>query len=101
MSRQQNTSTHAISVVKLAQRNIGNGKKGVRNASDYLEIWDDSDSITVVNAQKELRHPANGGITTRSSQYQGSKINYEYTKIVETGLKLKSNNLISPLISNT
>ena len=41
----------AISVVNLAQRNIGNGKKGFANASDYLETWDDSDSITTVNAQ--------------------------------------------------
>ena len=47
-----------ISVVKLAQRNIGKGKKGVANASDYFETWDDSDNITVVNAQKDLRHPA-------------------------------------------
>ena len=38
--------------------NIRNGEKGFANASDYLEIWDDSDSITAVNAQKELRHPA-------------------------------------------
>ena len=42
----------AISVVNLAQRNIENGKKGFANASDYLEAWDDSDSITAVNAQK-------------------------------------------------
>ena len=46
-----------ISVVKLAQMDIRNGKKGFANASDYLETWDDSDSITVVNAQKDLRHP--------------------------------------------
>ena len=25
-------------------------------ASDYLETWDDSDSITAVNAQKDLGH---------------------------------------------
>ena len=48
----------SISVVKLAQRNIGNRKKGFANASDYLETWDDSDSITTVNAQKDLRHLA-------------------------------------------
>ena len=29
-------------------------KKGFANASDYLETWDDSDSITAVNAQKRL-----------------------------------------------
>ena len=39
-----------ISVVNLAQRNIENGKKGFANASDYLETWDDLDSITAVNA---------------------------------------------------
>ena len=42
----------AISVVNLAQRNIENGEKGFANASDYLEIWDDSDSIMAVNAQR-------------------------------------------------
>ena len=53
-----------VSVVHLAQRNIGNRMKGVANASDYLETWDDSDNITTVNAQNDLRHPANCGITT-------------------------------------
>ena len=48
-----------VSLVNLAQRNIGNGKKGVANASDYLETWDDSDSITAVNAQKDWRHDTN------------------------------------------
>ena len=42
-------------MVELDQRNIGNGKKGFANASNYLETWDDSDSITAVNAQKDLR----------------------------------------------
>ena len=36
---------------------IRNRRKGFANASDYLETWDDSDSITVVNAQKDLRQP--------------------------------------------
>ena len=54
-----------ISVVNLAQRNIENEKKGFANASDYLETWDDLDSITAVNARKDFRHPANGGITTQ------------------------------------
>ena len=40
------------SVLNLAQRNLENGNKGFANASDYLETWDDSDSITAVNAQK-------------------------------------------------
>jgi hypothetical protein len=39
-------------VLNLAQRNIENGKKGFANASDYLETWDDSDNIAVVDAQK-------------------------------------------------
>ena len=41
-------------MVNLAQRNIGNGKNGFANASDYLETWDDSDNITAVNAQKRF-----------------------------------------------
>ena len=40
-----------ISVAELAQRDIGNRKKGFANASDYLETWDDSDNITAVIAQ--------------------------------------------------
>ena len=43
-----------FSVLNLAQKDIGNGKKGFANASDYLETWDDSDSITAVNAQKRF-----------------------------------------------
>ena len=57
MSRQQSTSTHRL-VINLAQLDIRNRRKGFANASDYLETWDDSDSITAVNAQKDLRHPA-------------------------------------------
>ena len=48
----------AISVLNLAQKDIGNWVGGFANASDYLETWDDSDIITAVNAQKDLRHPA-------------------------------------------
>ena len=48
----------AISVVNLAQKDIGNGKKRFANASDYVETWDDSDNIMAVNAQNDLRHPA-------------------------------------------
>ena len=46
-----------FSVLNLAQKDIENGKNGFANASEYLETWDDSDSITDVNAQKDLRHP--------------------------------------------
>ena len=45
-----------VSVVNLAQMNIENRNEGVANAPDYLETWDDSDIITTVNAQKDLRH---------------------------------------------
>ena len=43
-----------ISVVKLAQKDIGNWEEGFANALDYLETWDDLDSITAVNAQKKI-----------------------------------------------
>ena len=46
-----------ISVLNPAQKDIRYGRKGFVNASDCLETWDDSDSITIVNAQKDLRHP--------------------------------------------
>ena len=55
MSRQYSTSTHRLVWLNWP-KNIGNRKKGFANASDYLETWDDSDSITAVNAQKNLRH---------------------------------------------
>ena len=45
-----------VIVVDLAQGNFGNEKKGFANASDCLETWDDSDSITAINAQKDWRH---------------------------------------------
>ena len=57
MSR-QGAPQQTISVVNLAQRNIENGKKGFTNVSDCLETWDDSDNITAVNAQNDLRQPA-------------------------------------------
>ena len=41
-------------MVNLDQKDIRNGRKGFANASDYLETWDDSDSITAVNAQKRF-----------------------------------------------
>ena len=61
----------AISVVNLAQGNIENGKKGFANASDYLETWDDSDNITVVNAQKDLRESQKWWHSHTEAQYQG------------------------------
>ena len=82
-------------MVKLAQRNVGNGKKGVANASDYLETWDDSDNITDVNAQKVLRHPVKWWHNHLISQYQGSETNCQHTEVVETELRLESINPIS------
>ena len=78
----------AISVVNLAQGNIENGKKGFANASDYLETWDDSDSITAVNAQKNLRQSQKWWHNHSEAQYQGSEANYEHTEVVETELGL-------------
>ena len=43
-----------FSALNLAQKDIGNWEEGFANASDYLETWDNSDNITVVNAQKDL-----------------------------------------------
>ena len=61
-------------MVKLAQRDIENGRKGFANASDYLETWDDSDSITAVNAPKRFEtFTKNGGITTQKHNIKVSK----------------------------
>ena len=83
-------------MVNLSQRNIKNGKKGFANASDYLKTWDDSDSITTVNAQKDLRHPEKWWDNHSTSQYQGSE-----ASLVGTGLRLETNNPISLRISDT
>ena len=91
----------AISVVNLAQKDIRNGKKGFANASDYLETWDDSDSTTAVNAQKDLRHPAKWWHIHITSQYQSSEINCQHTEVVGTELGLESINPTSLRISNT
>ena len=39
------------SVLNLAQRDTKTEGRDFANASDYLETWDDSDSIAAVNAQ--------------------------------------------------
>ena len=58
----------------MAQNGIRNGRKGFANASDYLEIWDDSDSITAVNAQKRFEtFTKNGGITTQNHNIKVSR----------------------------
>ena len=88
-------------MVDLAQRDIGIGRKGFANASDYLKTWDDSDSITAVNAQNDLRHPAKWWHNHSTSQYQGSEASYEYMEVVGTELRLELNNPRQLRFSNT
>ena len=90
-----------INVVNMAQRSIESRKKGFANASDYLETWGDSDNITAVNAQKDLRNPAKWWHNHLTSQYQGSEINCQHTEVVGTELGLETINPISLEISNT
>ena len=88
-------------MVNQAREDIGNGKKGFANASDCLETWDDSDSITAVNAQNDLRHPAKWWHNHSTSQYQGSKASYEHMEVVGTELRLELNNPRQLRFSNT
>ena len=60
-------------MVNLAHGNIGNRRKGFANASDYLETWDDSDSITAVNAQRIGDMLQNGGIATQKHNIKVSR----------------------------
>ena len=85
----------------LTKKDIGNRKKGFANASDYLVTWDDSDSITAVNAQKELIHPAKWWHNHSTTSYQGSETSYEHKKVVDTELRLESINPTGLRISNT
>ena len=66
-----------------------------------VETWDDSDNITAVNAQNDLRHPAKWWHNHSTTQCQGSEINYQHTEVVGTELRLKSINPMSLWISNT
>ena len=79
----------------MAQKDIGNGKKRFANASDYVETWDGSDSITAVNARNDLRHHAKWWHNHSTTQYQGSEINCQHTEVVGTELRLETNNHIS------
>ena len=85
----------------LTKKDIGNGKKGFANASDYLVTWGDSDNITAVIAQKDLRQPAKWWHNHSTSQTQGSEASYEHMEVVETKLRLEFTHLISLRISNT
>ena len=78
-----------------------NKKEEFANASDNLETWDDLDSITAVNAQKDLRHPAKWWHNHSTSQYQSSGINGQHTEVVGTELRLKLNNPRQLRFSNT
>ena len=59
-------------------------------ASDYLETWNDSDSITAIIAQKDLRQSQNGGITTQEHNIKVSRSTVNMQKIVGTELRLES-----------
>ena len=73
-------------MVNLAHGNIGNRRKGFANASDYLETWDDSDSITAIIAQKDLRQSQKWWHNHSEAQYQNLEINNNHTE-VETDLR--------------
>ena len=61
-------------MVNLAQRDIETGGRDFANASDYLETWDDSDSITAINAQKRFETCyKNGGIATQKHNTKVSR----------------------------
>ena len=56
-----------ISVIKLAEKDIENGRKRFANASDYVETWHDSDSIYGCKCSKRFETSCkNGGITTQN-----------------------------------
>ena len=88
-------------MVNLAPKDIRIGKEGFENASDYLETWDDSDNITAVNAQNDLRHPAKWWHNHSTSQYQGSEASYEHMEVVGTKLRLELNSTRQLCFSNT
>ena len=88
-------------MLNLAQKDIRNGRNGFADASDYLETWDDSDSITAVNAQNDLRHHATWWHNHSTSQYQGSEASYEHMEVVGTELRLELNNPRQLWFSNT
>ena len=55
-----------LSVLNLTQKDIRNMEIFFANASECLETWDNSDNITVVNAQKRFWDILqNGSITTQ------------------------------------
>ena len=63
------------SVLNLAQRDAKTEGKDFANASDYLETWNDSDSITAVNAQKRFETFTKWWHNHSEARYQGFEIN--------------------------
>ena len=51
------------------------GGRNFANASDYSEMWGDSDSITAIIAQKDLRQSQKWWHNHSEAQYQGFEIN--------------------------
>ena len=88
-------------MVELAQKDIENRKKEVANASDYLETWDDSDSITAVNAHKKIWDIHKDLHSHLTTSYQGSGSTDNILKVVETELRPGTKNPKILRISNT
>ena len=76
------------------------GHLKARNNAKALEFLGDSDSITDVNAQKKIQDIHNSLQNHSTTSYQGSGSTDNILKVVETELKLESNNPISLRISN-
>ena len=62
-----------VSMVDLAQRNFGMVRRDLQMHQTILETWVDSDNITAVNAQKDLRHHAKWWHNHSTTSYQGSE----------------------------
>ena len=90
-----------FSALNLARKDIGNWEEGFANASDYLQTCVHSDNIAAIKAQEDLRYPAKWWHNHSESQYQGSGINCQHMEVVETELRLETNNPTSLRISNT
>ena len=60
----------------------------IASASDYLETWNDSDSITAVNAQKKIWDIHKDLHSQLTASYQGSGSTDNILKVVETELRL-------------
>ena len=88
-------------MANLAQRNIETGRKDLQIASDCIETWDDSDSITAISAQKRFETFTKWWHNHSEARYQGFEINNSHTEVVETELKLNSNIYVEAIITST